>query len=150
MRLGVLWCWPRPGYRCWRFVPRWGFGNLDSDLCLGNRYISTHLIVSVPFSRVSRIPTALICGHFPVQEAQVMSRAVRATWWLRAGSCAMISLNAIAIETEAVRCCILSSHCHTVTLLDSRVVLKSVTIIFTDWKQIGRPFFSDVFNVLRL
>ena len=45
---------------------------------------------------------ALICGHFPVQEAQVVTRTVCATWWLRAGSCAMIRLNTTAIEAEAV------------------------------------------------
>lgn len=119
-----------------------GFGDLKRDLCLGDRYISACVTVNVPIPGVSRIPTALICGHFPVQEAQVMTRTVRAVWWLRAGSCAMIMLNTTAIEAEAVRCCILPSHCHVVTLFDSRVLLKSVTIIFTDWTQVRRPFFA--------
>ena len=49
-------------------------------LCLGNRYISACLIPSIPISSVSRIPTALICGHFSVQEAQLMTMHACVTW----------------------------------------------------------------------
>ena len=69
---------------------------------VGSKHISIGDIISVPVFGVPGVMSASIYVNIPVQEAQVVARAVCATRWFRTGCCSMVRLNAAAIEAESI------------------------------------------------